>query len=214
VAENYRTLRTGVTYADPDNPVHVLMVTSPSPGEGKTTTAVNLAIALAQSGERTVLVDADLRRASVASTLGLEGAVGVTNVITKGTSLEEALQVWQDGLLVLPAGTLPPNPSEMVGSQAMGRLISDLQEFANVIIIDAPPVIPVTDAVVLSTQVEGVILVVRAGKTQRGQAAEARRRLDGVNAPVIGSVLNGAKRSSAEGYYAAYHAKSGLRSGG
>jgi Mrp family chromosome partitioning ATPase len=99
----------------------------------------------------------------------------------------------------------------MVGSQAMGRLIQDLHEHANVIIIDAPPVIPVTDAVVLSTQVEGVVLVVRAGKTQRGQAAEARRRLDGVNAPVIGSVLNAAKKSSAEGYYATYHAESGLR---
>ncbi|MDX6215812.1 MAG: tyrosine-protein kinase [Frankiales bacterium] len=212
-AETYRTLRTGVTFADPDNPPRVIMVTSATEGEGKTTTAVNLAIALAQSGERTVIVDADLRRASVATMLGLEGAVGVTSVITKTARLEDALQVWQDGLIVLPAGTLPPNPSEIVGSQAMGRLIQDLHDYADVIVIDSPPVIPVTDAVVLSTQVEGVILVVRAGRTQRAQASEARRRLDGVQATVIGSVLNGAKRSSAAGYYAAYHPGTGARTG-
>ncbi len=213
VAETYRTLRTGVTFADPDNPPRVIMVTSASEGEGKTTTAVNLAIALAQSGERTAIVDADLRRASVASMLGLEGAVGVTSVITRTVALEDALQVWQDGLIVLPSGPLPPNPSEVVGSQAMGRLLTDLQAFADVIVVDAPPVLPVTDAVVLSTQVEGVILVVRAGRTQRAQAAEARRRLDGVQAPVIGSVLNATKRSSAAGYYAAYHPGTGVRAG-
>jgi succinoglycan biosynthesis transport protein ExoP len=204
-AETYRTLRTSVTFADPDHPAHVIMVTSPSAGEGKTTTAINLAIALAQSGERTVLVDADLRRANIATALGLEGAVGLTSVITRSAGLEEALQTWQDGLLVLPSGPLPPNPSEIVGSQAMSKLLADLAVFADTIVIDAPPVLPVTDAVVLSTLVEGVIVVVRAGKTQRGQAAEARRRLDGVGAPVIGSVLNGVKRSSAAGYYAAYH---------
>ncbi|MCW2585476.1 MAG: chromosome partitioning protein [Frankiales bacterium] len=203
--ENYRTLRTGVTFADPDAPVRILLVTSPSSGEGKTTTAVNLAIALAQSGERTVLVDADLRRSNVAAMLGLEGAVGVSSVITRSAGLAEALQTWQDGLLVLPAGALPPNPSEMVGSRAMAKLLSDLDEFADVIVVDAPPVLPVTDAVVLATQVEGVILVVRAGKTQRGQAAEARRRLDNVNAHVVGAVLNGVKRSTAAGYYAAHH---------
>lgn len=204
-AESYRTLRTGVTFADPDNPPRVIMVTSGSPGEGKTTTAVNLAIALAQSGERTVIVDADLRRARVAEVLGLEGAVGVTSIVTRTATLEDALQVWQHGLMVLPSGALPPNPSEIVGSQAMGTLINDLHEYADVIVIDAPPVLPVTDAVVLSTQVDGVIVVVRAGKTQRAQAAETRRRLDGVNANVIGSVLNAAKRTSVDGYYAAYH---------
>lgn len=211
VAENYRTLRTSVTYANPDHPVRVIMVTSASSQEGKTTTAVNLAIALAQSGERTVLVDADLRRPNVAQMLGIEGAVGVTSVLTRSADLGGALQTWRDDLLVLPAGALPPNPSEMVGSQAMSKLISELDAFADTIVIDAPPVLPVTDAVVLSTQVDGVILVVRAGKTQRGQAAEARRRLDGVDAPVIGSVLNGVKRSSAAGYYAAYHPEQGAR---
>lgn len=213
LAETYRTLRTGVTFAVPDNPPRIIMVTSASEGEGKTTTALNLAIALAQSGERTAIVDADLRRASVAGALGLEGAVGLTSIVTRSSSLEDALQVWRDGLIVLPSGPLPPNPSEIVGSQAMGRLLHDLQDYADVIVIDSPPVLPVTDAAVLSTQVEGVIVVVRAGRTQRAQAAEARRRLDSVQAPVIGSVLNGVKRTSAAGYYAAYHPAAGVRSG-
>jgi receptor protein-tyrosine kinase len=204
VAEAYRTLRTGVRFADPDQPVRVLMVTSASAGEGKTTTAVNLAIALAQSGERTVLVDADLRRPGVATMLGLEGAVGVSSVVTRSATLQDALQTWQHGLLVLPSGALPPNPSEIVGSQAMTRLLNDLDDYADTIVVDAPPVLPVTDAVVLATQVEGVILVLKAGQTQRGQAAEARRRLDGVGGHVIGSVLNAVKRSTAAGYYAAY----------
>ena len=204
VAEAYRSLRTGVRFADPDQPVRVVMVTSAESGEGKTTTAVNLAIALAQSGERTVLVDADLRRPGVAAMLGIEGAVGVSSVVTRSAALHDALQTWQHGLLVLPSGALPPNPSEIVGSQAMTRLLADLDDYADTIVVDAPPVLPVTDAVVLATQVESVLLVVRAGKTQRGQAVEARRRLDGVGAHVVGSVLNGVKRSTAAGYYAAY----------
>ena len=203
-AETYRTLRTSVMFADPDNRPRVVMVTSPSEGEGKTSTAVNLAIALAQSGERTVLVDADLRRSSVARMLGLEGAVGVTNVIMRTVALEDAVQTWQDTLQVLPAGPTPVNPSEIVGSQAMARLLTDLRERADVVVIDSPPVIPVTDAVVLSTQVDGVVLVVRAGRTQRAQAGEARRRLDGVQSPVLGALLNAAKRRSASGYYAEY----------
>jgi capsular exopolysaccharide synthesis family protein len=203
-AEAYRTLRTGVRFANPDRPLRIIMVTSPSSSEGKTTTAVNLAIALAQSGERTVLVDADLRRSKVAKSLGLEGAVGLTNVITRTATLADAVQTWQDGLLVLPAGSLPPNPSEIVGSQAMVNLLVDLDDYADTIVIDAPPVLPVTDAAVLATQVEGVLIVLRAGKTQRALATEARRRLDGVNAKVVGCVLNGVKTSTSADYYAAY----------
>jgi capsular exopolysaccharide synthesis family protein len=134
--------------------------------------------------------------------LGLEGTVGVTSVITQTAGLDEALQTWRDGLLVLPAGVLPPNPSEVVGSLAMSNLLIDLDDYADTIIIDAPPVLPVTDAVVLATQVQGVLLVTRSGKTQRSLAAEARRRLDGVGAAVIGCVVNGVKSSVSPGYYA------------
>ena len=203
-AEAYRALRTAVRFVDPDDPPSLLMVTSPSEGDGKTTTAVNLALALARSGVRVVLVDADLRRPSVARALGLEGAVGVTDVIVRSALLEDVLQTWRDELLVLPAGALPPNPSEIVGSQGMANLLTELRDIADVIVVDAPPVLPVTDAVVLSPQVDGVLVVVRSGKTQRAATAEAKRRLNGVGAAVVGAVLNAASTSTAAGYYATY----------
>lgn len=210
MAEAYRTLRTSVRFLDPDHPLQVIAVTSPSAGEGKTTTAVNLAIALAQSGERVLLIDADLRRASVATTLGLEGANGVSTVVTRRAPLSSALQTWYGQLTVLPSGALPPNPSEIVGSQSMGALLDEARKAFDIVIVDAPPVIPVTDAVVLSTQVDGVLLVARAGQTQRALLAEARRRLEGVGASVVGVVVNAVNTSSTEGYYTIHRTGAGV----
>lgn len=197
--ESYRTLRTAVRFVDLDRPLRTLLVTSPSPGEGKTTTATNLAVALAQSGERVILVDADLRRGRVAQELGLPDGVGLTSVITRAATLEEAIQDWRGLLQVLGCGPLPPNPSEILGSQLMVGLLDELQQYADVVIIDSAPVLPVTDSVALATQVDGVIVVARAGKTQRGAAAEVWRRLDAVGANVVGCVLNGVNNSA--GYY-------------
>lgn len=206
-SEAYRSLRTAIQFLDPDRPTQVFAVSSPSAGEGKTTTAVSLALALAESGEDVVLIDADLRRASVAEILGLEGSVGVTSVVTRTASIDEALQVWGDRIAVLPSGVLPPNPSEVVGSQRMGDLLQELRSRFDVVVVDAPPVLPVTDAVVLATQLDGVLLVVRAGRTARDHLAEARRRLDGVGASVLGCVLNAVPQASSPGYYAAYRPK-------
>jgi capsular exopolysaccharide synthesis family protein len=203
-SEAYRSLRTAVRFLDPDNPLRTLLVTSPSAGEGKTSTAANLAIALAQSGERVVLVDADLRRARVAEVFGLEGAVGLTNVIRRQMTVPEALQGWQDTIAVLASGPLPPNPSEILGSQSMTTLIEELADVADIVIFDAPPVLPVTDAVVLATQVDGVLVVARYGRTQRSLAAEAHRRLHGVGAHIVGFVLNGVPNSASRGYYEDY----------
>ncbi|MDP3713014.1 MAG: polysaccharide biosynthesis tyrosine autokinase [Mycobacteriales bacterium] len=212
-AEAYRALRTSVRFLDPDHPLQIIAVTSPSASEGKTTTAVNLAVAMAQSGERVMLVDADLRRPSVATSLGIEGVVGLSNVVTRTATLSDAVQHWGGLLDVLPAGQLPPNPSEIVGSQSMGALLEELRERYDVVVVDAPPVLAVTDAVVLATQVDGVLLVLRAGSTQRGLAVEARRRLDGVGGSVVGCVLNAVANSTAQGYYAAYrHDQHGYRS--
>lgn len=202
LSEAYRTLRTSVLYLHPDEQMQVLVVTSAAQAEGKTTTVLNLAVALAQGGKRVVVVDADLRRASVARELGLEGAVGVSTVVTRRAELNDALQLWQDLFWVLPSGEIPPNPSELVGSQSMASLLDDLRASFDVVLVDTPPVLPVTDAVALSTQADGVIVVAFAGKTQRQAMAEARRRLDGVGAPVVGSVLNAVARPSTEGYYA------------
>lgn len=202
--EAYRTLRTAVRFIDLDRPLRTLLVTSPSQAEGKTTTATNLAVALAQSGERVILVDADLRRGRVVQELGLPEGVGLTSVITRAASLEESLQDWRGLMLVLGAGPLPPNPSEILGSQLMVNLLDELHRFADVIVIDSAPVLPVTDSVALATQVDGVILVARGGKTQRSAAAEAARRLEGVGANVVGCVLNGVSSSDSAGYYADY----------
>jgi capsular exopolysaccharide synthesis family protein len=201
--EAYRGLRTGVQFVQPDRPLRTILVTSPSAGEGKTTTATNLAVALSEAGDRVVLVDADLRRGRVVDVMGLPGGVGVTSVIMRQVALEDALLGWREMLAVLGTGPLPPNPSEITGSDAMAQILDDLRRLADVVVIDCPPVLPVTDAVALSTQVEGVVLVARAGRTERRAAAEARQRLERVGANVVGCVLNGAAGTPA-GYYAGY----------
>jgi non-specific protein-tyrosine kinase len=208
-SEAYRTLRTSVLYLRPDEPLQVVVVTSAGQGEGKTTTVLNLAATLAQGGERVVVVDADLRRAAVASGLGLEGAVGLCTVVTRRAELADALQEWHGLFWVLPSGQLPPNPSEIVGSQRMAALLEELRGAFDVVLLDTPPVLPVTDAVALSTQADGVLLVGRAGRTQRQHLAEARRRLEGVKAPVVGAVLNAVSSNQAQGYYASYRPISG-----
>lgn len=203
-SEAYRALRTAVRFIDPDRPLSTILVTSPSAGDGKTTTASNLALALAQSGERVLLVDADLRRSRLAATFNIEPAVGLTNMITHRTTPAESLQPWGELLSIVASGPLPPNPSELLGSQSMSLVIQELRDLCDVVIFDAPPVIAVTDAVVLATQVDGVILVARSGKTQRSLAAEARRRLEGVGANVVGCVLNAVPASASQGYYEDY----------
>lgn len=206
VSEAFRTLRTAVRFVTPDSPLRTILVTSSVSGEGKTTTALNLSAALAQAGERVILVDADLRRARLAEVLGLEPAVGLTGVITRRVALEDAIQPWH-GVGVLTSGVLPPNPSEMLGSEAMASLVERLRDLSDVVVFDAPPVLPVTDSVVLSTQCDGVVLVGRHGQTQKAQAAEARRRLDAVGAVVVGCVLNAVPTSAAHGYYEEYYGR-------
>jgi capsular exopolysaccharide synthesis family protein len=195
-AESYRALRTAIHFIDPDHPLQTILITSAGPDEGKSTTAAHFAVALAQSGERVVLVDGDLRRGTLYELFGLPSGAGVTSVVTGAASLDDVLQSWHDLLPVMGTGPLPPNPAEILGSQAMAQLLEQLRELADVVVIDAPPVLPVTDAVALSTQVDGVVLVARDSRTNRHSIVEARRRLDGVGANVVGCVLNAAKTSS------------------
>ena len=202
--EAYRALRTAVLFTDLDRPIKTLLITSPSAGDGKTTIASNLAVALAQGGQRVVLVDADLRRGRVVDLLGLPSGAGLTTVMTRQAELQDVLLGWRDVLTVLGSGPLPPNPSEVLGSQAMHLLLSELSALADLVIIDGAPVLPVTDSVVLSTQVDGVILVAHAGATHRTAAAEARRRLDAVGAHIVGCVLNATTAAGSQGYYNGY----------
>jgi len=203
-AEAYRSIRTAVRFLDVDNPPRALVVTSPKDGDGKTTTAINLALALAQSGERVVLVDADLRGPSVAKKLRRKAELGLTDVLTGQATTATALCTYRPSLDVLFSGPTPPNPSELLGSQRMAAVIDELVSEYDYVIFDAPPVLPVTDAVVLTTQVDGAVMVLRHGRTNRAAAAEAARRLTAVDANVVGYVFNALARPEPEAYYRSY----------
>jgi non-specific protein-tyrosine kinase len=203
-AESFRTLRTNLQFVDIDHPPRTVVITSAIPGEGKSTTACNLAITLAQAGIRVALVEGDLRRPKVADYLGVEGSVGLTSVLIGRATLDEALQGWgRGGMAVLASGPVPPNPSELLGSGHMVALLRQLQQRFDVVIIDAPPLLPVTDAAVLTRICDGAVLVVRFGKTKREQVEQAVEALRTVDARMLGSVLNMTPNKGPEGggYY-------------
>jgi capsular exopolysaccharide synthesis family protein len=195
ISEAYRTLRTNIEFSSFDKRLRTLVVTSASPEEGKSTTLANLAVTMAQSGKKVILVDCDLRRPSQHLVFGLRNDRGLTSLMIAGADLANPpLQATaQDNLQLLTAGPLPPNPSEMLGSKRMEDVIQQLQQHADVVIFDAPPIIAVTDAAVLATKVDGVLLVVNAGGTKREHMQKAYALLKKVNAPLIGAVLNNVK---------------------
>lgn len=190
-AEGFRQLRTNLNYIGSVDPADVLVVTSSVPLEGKSTVAADLALTQVEAGSRVLLIDADLRRPKVSEIFGLEQAVGLTNVLVGRISVAEAIQSWgSDGPDVLTSGGLPPNPSEMLGGSAMNQLIRDLRRSYDKIIIDAPPVLPVADAIVAAELADGVLFVIRHGKTHRNSVTMAARALHAVNARIVGTVLN------------------------
>jgi len=202
--EAYRALRTNVTFVGADKPLQFIAVTSPSPGEGKSTTATNLAVTLAQGGNRTILVDGDLRRPLVHRAFDLNQEPGLTDVLIGRVSQREAIRPQVAAQLdVLPAGSAPPNPSELLGSGAMHALVSDLRRQYDYIVIDTPPTLPVTDAAVVATSADATILVLRSGDTEEHAAARAIEMLHRVNARVAGAVLNGVARRHDQ-YYTYY----------
>lgn len=190
-AEAVRRLRTNLQFIGVAEQTRSIVVTSSVPGEGKSTTALNLGVALADAGARVLLVDADLRRPSIAEYLGLEGRVGLTTVLIGKASVEEVVQPWSDsGLDILPAGQIPPNPSELLGSPAMRALLDQLTSTYDMVLIDTPPVLPVTDAAVLGRQVGGSLLVVGVDRIHRPQLREALDSLATAGCPVLGLVIN------------------------
>lgn len=214
-AEGYRQIRTNLQFMDIDNPVQVLVVTSSMSGEGKSTTAANLALVSAESGRKVVLIEADLRRPRISEYLGLEGAVGLTNVLAGQVKVSEVLQPYgADGLTVLPAGSTPPNPSELLGSHNMVDLLDELRASFDLIILDTPPLLPVTDAAVAAVNADGVVVVVRYGKTTKTQITAALHSLDAVDARILGCVLSMVPSKGGEEYgrYGYYEAETGRRS--
>jgi len=205
-AEAVRKLRTNLRFVDVHEPARVIAVTSALQGEGKTTMACNTAIALAEAGWRVLLIDADLRRPKVADYLGLDGGVGLTDVLVGDVQVGDVVQRWGDkSLLVLPSGATPPNPSELLGSKAMADLLVALRESADIVIIDTAPLLAVTDGVVVAVQADGALLVTQQGRTSRSQVAAAARALHSVSVRLLGCVLNMAKVAKADAYqYEAY----------
>lgn len=190
-AESFRVLRTNMQYVEVDHDQKVFVVTSSMPSEGKSTTAVNLAITMALASQRVALVECDLRRPLIARRMGLDGAVGTTSVLIGKVDLEDAMQAYGDtGLQVLACGPIPPNPSELLQSQAMENLLKQLREDFDIVLLDAPPLLPVTDAALLATQTDGALVVVRHGKTRQDELSHAVERLDAVDAKVLGVVFN------------------------
>jgi len=209
VSEAYRTLRTNLEFSSLDKPLKTLVVTSPGPEEGKSTTLANLAVTMAQAEKEVILVDCDLRRPSQHEIFGQSNDVGLTTMVVdeKAMSQPPLLEIGVPGLLLLPSGPLPPNPSELVGSRRMQEIIAALSERADVVLFDAPPIIAVTDAAVLASRVDGVLLVVKAGGTKREHAQKAKALLDKVNAHLVGAVLNNVKLDTS--YYSYYGEKKG-----
>ncbi|MDQ0372113.1 polysaccharide biosynthesis tyrosine autokinase [Cellulomonas humilata] len=200
-SEAFRRLRTNLQFLDIADRPQSIVVTSSLPGEGKSTTSINVAISLADAGTRVALVDADLRRPSVAKYMGLEGSVGLTTVLIGRASVEDVIQPWGNGYLhVLPAGQVPPNPSELLGSMAMARLLEKLTGMYDVVIVDTAPLLPVTDAAILSRLTGGALLVVGADKLHRNQLAESVGALETVGARILGIVVNRQKRKQSDQY--------------
>jgi capsular exopolysaccharide synthesis family protein len=208
-SEAFRQIRTSLQFIDVDRPNKMIVVASSLPEEGKTTTLCNLAIAMAQAGNKVALVEADLRRPRAANYLGLEGAVGLTSVLSGQASLEDALQTWGDDLFaVLASGPVPPNPSELLASDRMRKLLMELQETYDTILIDTPPLIPVTDAAAVAVHSDGALLITRHGATSRDQVQKAVGVLAGVNVRVLGTVFSMTPASGTSSYYYAYSSDS------
>ena len=221
-AEAFRQLRTNIRFLSVDHRVASLVVTGSVQGEGKTTTAVNAAIALAQSGEHVVLIDADLRRPTVADVFGLPGGIGLTSVLVGDAAVDDALQVWRDDLplRVLTAGPLPPNPSELIGSARMADLIRDLTGRGATVVVASPPLLPVTDAAILARVTDGALIVTRVASTRVEQFTAAVESLRTAGAPILGLVLNRVPRRGRSSYYnstgygGAYQAQAVARAAG
>ena len=189
IAEAYRTLRTNIQFSNVDGDLKLLCVTSSGPGEGKTTTSTNLAETFAQSGNRVLIIDGDLRKPRVHKVFNLRNSRGLTNVLSGQNMIEEVTQFAGSDITVITSGPIPPNPSELLGSQKMKDIMTQLKQLYDVIIIDAPPVGVVTDAAILSTIVDGTILVVASGKTEIDGAKRAKQLLENVGARIIGVVM-------------------------
>lgn len=206
-AEALRHIRTNLQFIDGAQPAQAVVVTSSVESEGKTTTACNLAIVIAETGRSVLLIEADMRKPVASDLFGLERGVGLSTVLSGQIGFDDAYQRWgSTDLTVLPSGLIPPNPSELLGGERMADLLKDVRERFDIVLIDTPPLLPVADAAVIAANADGVLVVFRHGKTKRGQLRQSMQALTTVHARILGVVLNMRPMSRGErreysGYY-------------
>lgn len=200
-AEAYRSLRSNIEYSSFDDEYRAIVVTSSVPGEGKSTTSGNLALSLAQSGNKVLLVDCDMRKPSIHKKFKISNMSGTAELLLRKESFEDVANCYNENLTIITAGKIPPNPSEMLSSRAMTAFIKEMKKEFKYIILDTPPLQAVTDAQVLSTKADGVLLVVRAGSTKREMVLNSVDLIKKVHGKTIGTVLNGVENKKNNYYY-------------
>lgn len=201
ISEQYRLIRTNILFSSVDEEVKSIMITSPEPADGKSTTALNLSIVLAQQGKKVLLVDADLRKPSIHYSFQVSNITGLTNVLTKETDLEGAISTtYIPDLEILTCGDIPPNPSELLNSKAMEKLMKKLEEMYDYVVYDSPPVLAVTDAQIIANRCNGVVLVIASGKTHKERALRAKELLEKAKSKILGVVINGVDSKKTEFY--------------
>lgn len=206
ISESYRALRTNIEFSSVDEKTQIIMITSAGPAEGKSTVIGNLAVTYAQNERKVLLIDADMRKPTVHRTYQLTNRYGLSSYLSHQVELQDVIQESElTNLYIMTAGPIPPNPAEMLGSKSMSSLLEALREQFDVILIDAPPVLAVTDAQLLASQSDGVLLVINSGKVKKDIAIKAKESLTRVNARMLGVVLNNVKRKASEEYYYYYY---------
>lgn len=193
ISEAFRTLRTNIKFSSLDKPIKTLLITSPIPEAGKSSISINLALTMAQDKYKVILVDADLRKPAIHRIFQQDNETGLTNILVEDKKIKEVMRKMNDvdpNLYFIPSGPIPPNPSELLGSNKMKELLKELQEQADFVIFDSPPVIAVTDALVLAAQVDGVVIILNFGEVPREAAKQTKELLEKVKANILGVVLN------------------------
>lgn len=213
VAEAYRILRTNLQFTAVDKALKTILVTSADPSEGKSTTVANLGTVMAQIGAKVIIIDCDLRRSEQHKLFDLPNNTGLTNILVGGLETNQVLTNTKvPNLKVITSGPLPPNPAELLGSEKTPELLNKLTEMADIVLVDSPPILMVADAAILSSLVDGVILVIKSAKTKLEAIKQAKERLGKANARIVGTVLNGVESSHSYYYYNhSYYSESSKR---
>ncbi len=204
-AEDYRSLRTNLLYSLVDTPPKVVMVTSPGPSEGKSTTCANLGVVLAQVDKQTLIVDCDMRKPATHKIFGLRNLQGLVNVLAGEHDLHEVCQEALPGLKAITTGPIPPNPAELLSSRRFTELLTQAREEFDYVLLDVPPVGVVSDPTIAATQADGVLFVIDAQNTRKGSVRQAMHSLEGVGANVLGTVINNFKKGKDQYYYGQTH---------